>query len=110
MEYAHWLIVVGAVLLVLGFIGFALHKNDAEPAEGHLTPDTSSETIPAAESFAASCRAICTRRIGCRAARAALAPDCPSAWRGRAMGRAGGVDGAGDAGARGEQGLSHFRK
>jgi hypothetical protein len=56
MEYAHWLIVVGAVLLVLGFIGFALHKNDAEPAEGHLTPDTSSETIPAAESFAASCR------------------------------------------------------
>jgi hypothetical protein len=45
MEYAHWLIVAGAVLVVLGFIGFALHKNDAEPAEGHLTRDTSSETI-----------------------------------------------------------------
>jgi hypothetical protein len=34
--------------VVLGFIGFALHKNDAEPTEGHLTPDTSSETIQAA--------------------------------------------------------------
>ena len=48
MEYPHWLIVAGAVLVVLGFIGFALHKNDAEPAEDHLTRDTSSETIQAA--------------------------------------------------------------
>jgi hypothetical protein len=48
MEYAHWLIVAGAVLVVLGSIGFALHKNDAGPAEGHLTRDTSSETIQAA--------------------------------------------------------------
>jgi hypothetical protein len=47
MEYAHWLIVAGAVLVVLGFIGFALHKN-AEPAEGHLTRDTYSEAIQAA--------------------------------------------------------------
>jgi hypothetical protein len=47
MEYAHWL-AAGAVLVVQGFIGFALHKNDAEPTEGHLTPDTSSETIQAA--------------------------------------------------------------
>jgi hypothetical protein len=48
MEYPHWLIVAGAVLVVLGFIGFALHKGDAEPAEDHLTRDTSSETIQAA--------------------------------------------------------------
>jgi hypothetical protein len=48
MEYAHWLMVAGAVLVVLGFVGFALNKNDAEPTEGHLTPDTSSETIQAA--------------------------------------------------------------
>jgi hypothetical protein len=34
--------------VVLGFIGFALHKNDAEPTEDHLTRDTSSETIQAA--------------------------------------------------------------
>ncbi len=27
MQYAHWLMVAGAVLVVLGFIGFALHKN-----------------------------------------------------------------------------------
>jgi hypothetical protein len=48
MEYPHWLIVAGAVLVVLGFIGFALRKSDTEPAEGHLTLDTSSETIQAA--------------------------------------------------------------
>ena len=48
MQYAHWLMVAGAVLVVLGFIGFALHKNDAESAEDHLTQDTSSETIQAA--------------------------------------------------------------
>ena len=48
MQYAHWLMVAGAVLVVLGFIGFALHKNDAGTAEGHLTRDTSSETIQAA--------------------------------------------------------------
>ena len=45
MQYPHWLMVAGAVLLVIGFIGFALHKNDAED---HLTRDTSSETIQAA--------------------------------------------------------------
>ena len=48
MQYAHWLMVAGAVLVVLGFIGFALHKNDAETDEGHLTRDTSSETVQAA--------------------------------------------------------------
>ena len=48
MQYAHWLMVAGAVLVVLGFIGFALHKNDAATAEGHLTPDASSETVQAA--------------------------------------------------------------
>jgi hypothetical protein len=29
MQYAHWLMVAGAVLVVVGIIGFALHKNDA---------------------------------------------------------------------------------
>jgi hypothetical protein len=46
MQYAHWLMVAGAVLVMLGFIGFALHKNDAATAEGHLS--TSSETVQAA--------------------------------------------------------------
>ena len=45
MQYAHLLMVAGAVLVVLGFIGFALRKNDAED---HLTRDTSSETMQAA--------------------------------------------------------------
>ena len=49
MQYTHWLMVAGVVLVVLGFIGLALYKNDAKPpAEGHLMRDTSSETIQAA--------------------------------------------------------------
>ena len=48
MQYTHWLMVAGAVLVMLGFIGFVLHKNDAATAEGHLTRDTSSETVQAA--------------------------------------------------------------
>jgi hypothetical protein len=49
MQYTRWLMVAGVVLVVLGFIGLALHKNDAKPpAEGHLMRDTSSETIQAA--------------------------------------------------------------
>jgi hypothetical protein len=36
MHYAHWLMVAGAVLVVLGFIGFALHKNKAEADEDNL--------------------------------------------------------------------------
>ena len=48
MQHAHWLMVAGAVLVLLGFIGFALHKNDAATAEGHLTRDTPSETVQAA--------------------------------------------------------------
>jgi hypothetical protein len=46
MQYAHWLMVAGAVLVVLGFIGFALHKN-AEPAEGHLTRDNQEAKLKA---------------------------------------------------------------
>jgi hypothetical protein len=33
MEYPHWLIVAGAVLVVLGFVGIAFLKSNAEPAE-----------------------------------------------------------------------------
>jgi DNA-directed RNA polymerase alpha subunit len=32
MEYPHWLMVAGAVLVVVGFIGLAFHKNHAEQA------------------------------------------------------------------------------
>jgi hypothetical protein len=45
MQYAQWLMVAGAVSVVLGFIGFALRKSDAED---HLTLDSSSEAIQAA--------------------------------------------------------------
>ena len=30
MEYPHWLVVAGAVLLLVGFIGLALRQRDAE--------------------------------------------------------------------------------
>jgi hypothetical protein len=29
MEYPHWIMVAGAVLVVIGFIGFAFHRDDA---------------------------------------------------------------------------------
>ena len=29
MQYPHWLMVAGAVLVVIGFIGFAFRKNNA---------------------------------------------------------------------------------
>jgi hypothetical protein len=49
MQDTHWLMVAGVVLMVLGFIGLALYKNDAKrPTEGHLMRDTSLETIHAA--------------------------------------------------------------
>jgi hypothetical protein len=36
MEYPHWLMVAGAVLVVVGCIGLAFHKNYAEPVENNL--------------------------------------------------------------------------
>jgi hypothetical protein len=33
MEYPHWLMVAGAVLVVFGFVGIAFLKSNAEPAE-----------------------------------------------------------------------------
>jgi hypothetical protein len=36
MQYPHWLMVAGAVLVVVGFVGLALHKNSAEPLENNL--------------------------------------------------------------------------
>ena len=29
MQYPHWLMVAGALLVMLGFIGFAFHRNNA---------------------------------------------------------------------------------
>jgi hypothetical protein len=36
MQYPHWLMVAGAVLVVLGFVGVAIRKNNAQPAEDNL--------------------------------------------------------------------------
>jgi hypothetical protein len=35
MEYPHWLMVAGAVFVVMGFIGLAFRKNYAEPVENN---------------------------------------------------------------------------
>ena len=47
MQYPHWLMVAGAVLVVVGFIGFALHKNNAEPAENNLKQEAAPPEEPA---------------------------------------------------------------
>jgi hypothetical protein len=40
MQYPHWIMVTGAVLVVLGFIGFIFHKNknpqQAQPTAASL--------------------------------------------------------------------------
>ncbi len=41
MEYPHWLMVAGAILVVLGFIGFAFRKNRNRPVD---EPSRSQET------------------------------------------------------------------
>ena len=39
MQYPHWLMVAGAVLVVLGFIGFAFQQNrSGEPPQGLKAP------------------------------------------------------------------------
>jgi heme/copper-type cytochrome/quinol oxidase subunit 2 len=49
MEYPHWLMVAGVVLVVLGFIGFAFRQNrNAEPDEDNMKQATPSESIQAA--------------------------------------------------------------
>lgn len=46
MQYPHWLMVAGAVLVVVGFVGLALHKNSAEPAENNLTQEAAAHDEP----------------------------------------------------------------
>jgi DNA-directed RNA polymerase alpha subunit len=46
MQYPHWLMLAGAVLVVVGFIGFALQKYDAEPAENNLKQEAAPPDEP----------------------------------------------------------------
>jgi hypothetical protein len=46
MGYPHWLIVAGAVLVALGFIGFAFHKNKNPDTAEDNPKKTSSSPIP----------------------------------------------------------------
>jgi hypothetical protein len=47
MPYPHWMMVAGAVLVVLGFIGLALHKNNAAPVENNLKQEAPPSEEPA---------------------------------------------------------------
>src|SRR5258705_11606273 len=47
MQYPHWLMIAGAVLVVVGFIGFALHKNSSEPVENNLKQEAAPPDEPA---------------------------------------------------------------
>ena len=42
MQYPHWLMVAGAVLVVIGFIGFAFHQSNAQTIENN--PEQASPT------------------------------------------------------------------
>jgi len=42
MQYPHWLMVVGAVVVVIGFIGFAVRKSNAESIKNN--PEQASPT------------------------------------------------------------------
>jgi DNA-directed RNA polymerase alpha subunit len=48
MQYPHWLMVAGAVLVVVGFIGLAFRKNNGEPAENNLKQEAAAydELLP----------------------------------------------------------------
>ena len=46
MEYPHWMMIAGAVFIVLGFVGFAFHRNrNPEPptTEKQMPRDRSEE-------------------------------------------------------------------
>ena len=47
MQYPHWLMIAGAVLVVVGFIGFAFQKNNAEPVENNLKQEAAPPEKPA---------------------------------------------------------------
>jgi hypothetical protein len=49
MEYPHWLMVAGAILVVVGFTGLALQKNHAEPAENKQAAPTDEQNSPQLE-------------------------------------------------------------
>jgi hypothetical protein len=40
MQYPHWLMVAGGLLVILGFAGLALRKRSPEPAEDDASPET----------------------------------------------------------------------
>ena len=46
MQYPHWLMVAGAVLVVVGFVGLAFRKNNAEPAENNLKQEAAAHDEP----------------------------------------------------------------
>jgi hypothetical protein len=54
-EYPHWMMMAGAILVALGFVGLAFHRNgDAPVSESSWARDTPTERLKAREAASAS--------------------------------------------------------
>ena len=45
MQYPHWVMVAGACLLLVGFIGLAFRRNSAEPLKNNLKQAAAPRTL-----------------------------------------------------------------
>jgi hypothetical protein len=46
MQYPHWLMVAGGLLVILGFAGLAFRKSSPEPAEEDAAPEARPQLRP----------------------------------------------------------------
>jgi hypothetical protein len=46
MQYPHWLMVVGGLLVIVGFAGLAFRKSSPEPAEEDALPEPRPQLRP----------------------------------------------------------------
>ena len=46
MQYPHWLMVAGGLLVILGFVGLAFRKSSPKSAEEDATPEARPELRP----------------------------------------------------------------
>jgi hypothetical protein len=67
MQYPHWLMVVGAVLVVIGFIGFAFHRNKAERISDNPRPNGNGLSRPTPSERLTAARASVSAAAGLKA-------------------------------------------
>ena len=56
MEYPHWMMMAGAIIVALGFIGLAFHRNRNEPATelSRARESTPTERLKAMREYASA--------------------------------------------------------